>query len=581
MAGKGGELFGGMVSTAPLAALSVPAKGASVLSMFGRGAAGGAAAAVTQPVAGENFAVEKGEQAGLGALIGGSVPVGLRGLMAFGERMFPPNAMAQVSNFGTQGANRKPFAQEGEDLAQRTGVKMTPAQVSGSKVGTALENMSRQSIFSADRAFEADKRVAGEAIAYVDRVMDNVTRDPASEAVLGSQIQSTVRGAVEKIAGQRETVALQQYGAIDKMLGGRAFVKPTNAMREADALISEYSGIVTPEAERIVAQAKALKDKLAQKQAFTFREAQSNRGYYGKGARGGTNVFDDVSGDLNRTIATRLFKAFDADMEQSAAGLSGKGPGLVPHGTIGLDEAIKQANGNYRRYSQLMDYTKAHPIARLLGDDIKLDDVVQFNKIAPEVVIQRMGNMKPTELQMVRDFMKQNAPDAWQQYKRLLIEKAMDSARTLPTSAGANVVPFNASRFVRELGGDNPAKIKQLNAIFDAAELRELDDAFAVARRLGDRFGYNGSGTGPYQEAAKFFDAIKGRAYQAVASTGGEALGLRRIASVMLNADGRRALIQLAKLPPQSRQAASLLGFLASLGTVQQTIKPDKDNRQY
>jgi hypothetical protein len=489
--------------------------------------------------------------------------------------------MAQLSNAQGWFANRKPFAKEGEDLSRRTGVRFTPSQVSGSKVGTALENMSRQSIFSADRAFEADTRIAHDAIRYMDRVMDGVTKNPASEAVLGSQIQSTVRGAVEKIATQRETIAAQQYGAIDKMLGNRAFVKPTNAMREADALIQEYSGIVTPEAQRIVAQAKALKDKLAQKQGFTFREAQANRGYYGKGARGGTNVFDDVSGDLNRTIATRLFKAFDADMEQSAAGLSGKGPGMVPHGTIGLDEAIKQANGNYRRYSQLMEYTKAHPIARLLGDDIKLDDVVQFNKIAPETVIQRLGNMKPTELHMVRDFMKQNAPEAWQQYKRLMIEKAMDSARTLPTSAGANVVPFNAARFVRELGGDNPAKIKQLNAIFDASELKELDDAFAVARRLGDRFGYNGSGTGPYQEASKFFEAIKGRAYQAVASSGGEALGLRRIANVMLNADGRRALIQLSKLPPQSRQAASLTGFLGSLWAGQQAIQPDKSNRQY
>jgi len=501
--------------------------------------------------------------------------------MAGAERVYGPNAMAQLSNFATQGANKLQFAKEGEDLAQRTGVRMTPAQVSGSKVGTALENMSRQSIFSSDIAFQADKRVADDAIRYMDRVMDNVTKNPASEAVLGTQIQSTVRGAVEKIATKREEVARQQYGAIDKALNGRAFVRPVNAIREADAIIQQYSGIVTPEAKRIVQQAEALKQRLVAKQAFTFSEAQANRGYYGKGARGGTNAFDEVSGDINRTIATRLFKAFDADMNESAAALGGKGPGLVPHGTIDLQQAIKQANDNYRQFSQLMENTKAHPIARLLGDDLKIDDVLQFNKVAPEKVIDRIGAMKPTEIGMVRDFMKQNSPEAWQQYKRLLIDRAMESARTLPTSAGGNVVPFNASRFIREMGGDKPAKIKQLNAIFDAHELKELDDAFAVARRLGDRFGYNGSGTGPYQEASKFFEAIKGRAYQAVVASAGEALGLGRIANVMLNADGRRALIEISKLPPQSRQAASLLGFLASLAAGQQSVKQERGNRQY
>lgn len=575
-AGAAGNFTGSMVATAPLAALSVPAKGASVLSWLARGAAGGGVVAGSEPVTSGNFVEQKGKQVAAGATIGAVVPAVLRGGMSAGERLYGPNAMAQVANWTNTGANKKPFAKEGEELAERTGVRMTPGQVSGGKTQTALENMSRQSIFSADRAFEADQKVAGDTIRYLDRIMDNVTKNPASEASIGTQIQAATRGAVVKIAEKRESQAAADYGALDKALGGRKFVQPDNAMAEADAIIRDYQNVAGPEAARIVKQAEAIKAQFGKNGGLSFTEAQRSRTYYGRGARGAANVFDEVNPDINRRIATRLFKAFDADIEASAsrAGSNNLGPGIVPNGYFkgqlgggnqGIVDAIRNANANYRRYSQLIEATESHPIARLFGDHVKLDDVLEFDKIPPETVITRLGQMKPTELGMVRNFMEKQAPEAWQQYKRLMIEKAVDAARTLPTSAGANTVPFNASQFVRTLGGDKPDKIKQLQAVFGASEMRELDDAFRVARRLGDNFGRNNSGTGPYNEAMSFFESLKSRSVQAIASTGGEAMGLRKIANVMLHAEGRRALIQLSKLPPTSRQAASLIGLIGSL----------------
>jgi len=183
---------------------------------------------------------------------------------------------------------------------------------------------------------------------------------------------------------------------------------------------------------------------------------------------------------------------------------------------------------------------------------------------------------------MVRDFMEGQAPEAWQQYKRLLVDNALAKAQTLPTSAGANTVPFNASQFVRALGGDKPDKIKQLQAVFSSREFSQIDDAFQVARRLGDKFGANFSGTGPYMEVQSFLDSIKSRSASAIASASGKPLGLRKIANVMLNADGRAALIQLSKVPPKSRQAASLVGFLAALASGQESGKPNgqQDERQ-
>jgi hypothetical protein len=589
--GKAGRFTGGMAATAPMAYASIPAKGAGVLSWLGSGALGGGLSAATQPTYGDNFVEDKTKQVGLGALIGGGIPAAGRGGLSMLERLYTPNAMAQVANLANKGANAKPFAQEGEDLATRTGVRMTPGQVSGSKVQTALENMSRQSIFSADRAFEADQRVAGDAVKYVNRLMDNITKNPASEAAIGTQIQSATRGAVVKIAAKREEVAAAEYGALDAALGNRKFVQPDNAIAEADAIIREYGSVATPEAARIVKQAETMKAQLQQNGGLTFTQAQRSRGYYGRGARGAANVFDEVNPDINRRIATRLFKAFDQDIEQSSARLeSGSlGAGIVPgdffRGKMGpgggnIADAIRRANGNYRKYSQLIEATESHPIARLFGDNIKIDDVVEFDKIAPEVVIDRLGKMKPTELKMVREFMEGQAPEAWQQYKRLMVEKALESARTLPTSMGANTVPFNASAFVRALGGDKAEKVKQLQATFSASEMRELDDAFRVARRLGDNFGRNNSGTGPYTEAMNFFQSLKSRSVQALSSSAGEALGLRKIANVMLNAEGRKALIELSKVPPGSRQATSLLGVISALAVAQPPTRGHNPQRR-
>ena len=584
-AGRTGEFIGGTVATAPLAYLSVPAKGAGFFSAVGRGSVGGGAMAGSQATTGD-FASEKLKQVGIGSALGGGIPAAGRGLMALGERVYGPNILSQLANVGNKSANRSIFAQEGEDLASRTRIPMTPGQVSGSKMQTGIESMARQSFFSADKAFEADKRAAEGAVKYVNRVMDNISRNPASEAAIGTQIQAATRGAVTKIGAQRDKIAAQQYGAIDAAVGNKPFVQPNAAMQAADDIIAQYGAVPSPEAARIVAQATALKEQLQKKGGFTLSEAQKARSYYGRATQGGASVFDDVSHEINRTIAKKIFGAMSDDIDASAARLeTSVGPGIVPQGYFGsnqmgaggggLGAALKEANANYRRYSQMIEGTKSHPIARLFGDKINVDDVMVFDKIPPETVISRLGQMKPTELRMVRDFMENESPEAWQQYKRLLVDNALSSARTLPTSAGANTVPFNASQFVRTLGGDKPDKIKQLQAVFSADEFSQIDDAFSAARRLGDRFGYNGSGTGPYMEVQSFLQSIKDRSFAAVASTGGEALGLRKVANVMLNADGRRALIQLSKLPPQSRQAASLMGLLASLAAGQNTANPD------
>lgn len=580
-----GQLVGGIGATAPLSMFAIPARTESILSVLGRGAAAGAAGGMAAPATGaEPFWRQKFEQGRAGAVIGGGLTGGARGLMAILERAgYSPNALAQVTNAANARANRKPFAIEGEQLAERTGVRLTPGQVSGSRVQTSLENMSRQSIFSSDVALRADQKVANDAIAYINRTMDNLTTNPGSAAQVGDSLQLAAKAAVGKVTTQREAVAAREFGPIERALGGRQFVDYQSTRKVLDDLIAEHRAVATPEADRIVAQATAMRDRLTGQ--HTLSDFQRQRGYFGRAAGGEGSVFDDIDRTVNQRVARRLYAAMSDDLDASAARLeSGVGAGIVPANFFAgqmqqngnLAAALREANANYRRYSQLADAVRSHPIARLFGKDVKVDGAEWFNTLAPEQVVTRMNNMAPTELRMVRQYMEGADPQAWQQYKRLLVQDALDAAQTRPVSAGTRQVPFNAASFLRALGGDKPARMAQLREIFSPEEMGEINDAFEVALRLGDRFGANPSGTGPYNEVQSFLQSIKQRSVEAIASTGGEALGLRKIANVMLDADGRRALVALSHLPPQSKQAASLLAYLSALAAGQRAVEPNQ-----
>jgi hypothetical protein len=97
--------------------------------------------------------------------------------------------------------------------------------------------------------------------------------------------------------------------------------------------------------------------------------------------------------------------------------------------------------------------------------------------------------------------------------------------------------------------------------LFTPEEYAQIDDTFNAMRRLGDKFGANFSGTAPANEV---LGILRGGIRGAV-NAGSQVVGMRKIANVMLNADGRRAIVQLSRLPPQSRQAASLAGYIVAL----------------
>lgn len=575
-AGWLGSFTGNLAGTLPLAGVGVAARGVGAARAIGQNALAGAFQGSLQPVVSDE---ERTKNSALGAAFGGGLAAAGRGVMRAAEEVLPANTLSRVMNYFGNKANQKPYAAESEALAQRTGIDFTPGMVSGGKAQTALENMSRQSVFSADTAFQADEKIANQAIQYVRTVMDRISRDNLSPQGIGEGVQKTVRGAVEKIAESREQTAAKQFGAIRQMVGDAPVVDYTATKKALQDILGDFGDVVGGDAARIRSQAQGLLDEILQKaDGVSLDAARRARSFYGAASRGRSNIFDDVSPDLNRRLAAKMYGAMSDDLDAAGARIdqaAGFGQNMPVAGgvqPVRPSELLKQANDDYRRHSQLLEAVKNSPLKRLLGDEFSVEDFMTVNTLPPETVIQRMGAMKPSEMNMVRDFMEKNAPDTWQQYKRMLVDDALSAAETAPTSAGANHVPFNASGFMRALGGDKPEKVEQLRAIFNPSEMSEVMDAMQAARRLGDKFGANFSGTGPFNEVSQmsrsFVDSLKNMSVSGIAGAASPIIGLQGVARMMLNSDGRKGLIELAKLPPGSKKANDLAAYLASVAAV-------------
>lgn len=569
-----GGLAGDVVNTAPLLPLGVATRGAGLLKGAGQAALGGAIQGAVQPVAKEG---ERSDNATLGAALGGGLSTLGRGAMTLGENVLPQNVTARALNFFNERANAKPIAADGEALAQRTGIYLTPGMVSGGRAQTAMENMARQSVFSADTAFQADERIANQAIANVERIMGRISPDSVSPQSIGQRVQESVDQAVKRVADRREDVAREQYSAIRRMVGDAPIVDYAKTRQVLQDIIGENTDVLGADARRVRTQAQRMLDELSGKDGFSLDSARKSRSSYGAAARGQSNLLSNVDRNVNKTIAKRMYAAISEDIDSAGQRLdeaAGFGQnGMVPAGTnvIRPSEMLKAANDEYRNHTNLLRKIEQSPLRRLLGDKLDVDGFTSYS-LPPETVVNRINEMKPSELAQVRYFMEKNEPEVWGQYKRMIVEDALSAAQTAPASAGANHVPFNAGGFIRALGGDKVDKIERLRATFDPSEMAEIMDALQAARRMGDKFGTNFSGTGPYGEVIQasngFVDAFKNASLRAAAGTAAPIAGFNKVARMMVDSNGRRALIELSRLPPGSRKANDLAAYLAATATV-------------
>ena len=563
-AGQLGGIGGELVATLPAGMGGKAVQGAGwlakTLNAARIGAQGGAFAGAAQPVVGEDqqsFGANKAAQVGVGGSVGGLSGGVLNRAAATLENLLPSNAMATVTNYFGGKANKGALAREGEEIAKRTGIDLTPAQVNADPSMTMAENMARQSIFSRSMVAEGDKKRVGQLVEHLDRTLNGISKSGASPEIAGAQVQNAAKNVIKKIEDTRSKVAGEDFGRVEKLVNGAPVIKAQSFDNTLAKLIDENS--VAPEGSGQAAIAKAL-ESLRSKVSTPGEGGQltdlrvsdmlKTRRYLSQVSGGAATLAGATDKPMQKRAAAMLLKALDDDIEGSAGALGGE-----------IGQALKKANGNYRAFSQQLESVEKSPLRTVLGEDLAgAVESGSFNTVAPEKVMSKLSGMTPTELGVTRRLLEKDNPEAWATFKRGYLESAIEKAKEMPASAGVNTPVMRPTQFVKNVGDQ-----KRLEAIYSPQEVAEINAAVNAARRMGDSTGYNFSGTAPAQEALGLMNRVTTAGLKGISEVGSMALGSRKLARLMNDNKGRAALLELSRLPPQSQRARELAAQISAM----------------
>lgn len=423
---------------------------------------------------------------------------------------------------------------------------------------TMAENMARQSIFSRSMVAEGDKKRVGQLVEHLDRTLNGISKSGASPEIAGAQVQNAAKNVIKKIEDTRSKVAGEDFGRVEKLVNGAPVIKAQSFDGTLAKLIDENS--VAPEGSGQAAIAKAL-ESLRSKVSVAGKDGQQlsdlriadmlkTRRYLSQVSGGAATLAGATDKPMQKRAAAMLLKALDDDIEGSAGALGGE-----------IGQALKQANGNYRAFSQQLESVEKSPLRTVLGEDLAgAVESGSFNTVAPEKVMSKLSGMTPTELGVTRRLLEKDNPEAWATFKRGYLESAIEKAKEFPASAGVNTPVMRPTQFVKNVGDQ-----KRLEAIYSPAEVSEINAAVNAARRLGDSTGYNFSGTAPAQEALGLMNRVTTAGLKGISEVGSMALGSRKLARLMNDNKGRAALLELSRLPPQSQRARELAAQLSAI----------------
>lgn len=572
-AGQLGGIGGELVATLPAGMGGKAVQGAGwlakTLNAARIGAQGGAFAGAAQPVVGEDqqsFGANKAAQVGVGGSVGGLSGGVLNRAAATLENLLPSNAMATVTNYFGGKANKGALAREGEEIAKRTGIDLTPAQVNADPSMTMAENMARQSIFSRSMVAEGDKKRVGQLVEHLDRTLNGISKSGASPEIAGAQVQNAAKNVIKKIEDTRSKVAGEDFGRVEKLVNGAPVIKAQSFDNTLAKLIDENS--VAPEGSGQAAIAKAL-ESLRSKVSTPGEGGQltdlrvsdmlKTRRYLSQVSGGAATLAGATDKPMQKRAAAMLLQALDDDIEGSAGALGGE-----------IGQALKRANGNYRAFSQQLESVEKSPLRTVLGEDLAgAVESGSFNTVAPEKVMSKLSGMTPTELGVTRRLLEKDNPEAWATFKRGYLESAIEKAKEMPASAGVNTPVMRPTNFVKNVGDQ-----KKLEAIYTPEEVAEINAAVNAARRMGDSTGYNFSGTAPAQEALGLMNRVTSAGLKGISEVGSMALGSRKLARLMNDNKGRAALLELSRLPPQSKRARELAAQVAAMTAADEGGEP-------
>ena len=436
-----------------------------------------------------------------------------------------------------QKASKTPFAKEGKTITEETGIDLTPAQETGSKMLNLAENTARKAGITSDQVHANDVVQANQAIKRINTLMDKISPSGVSKESLGTEIQWTTQNAINAVKKVRDAAADVDYGAV-RMLAGEKPVIPTTAMKkELEAIVDEYD---IPGGERIASQAKQMLAKFDEMVTTTSKggksfdkmtvdKAMKMRSVYSKASAGTGDIFTDIDKAQSRMLAARMLGAIEKDFDAA--------PTVIKGVDEKVGDALKLANMHYKAYSQHIDAVQNSVLGKLLGKNT-FDPLTgqTINSIAPEKIADSLLNLHPSGLRVAKQILQGDSPITWNAIKRYSVEQALKKGMNIAPSTGMNPVPLSTSKFITAL----PEK-ENLEIMFGKKEMQEIESLQKALVRMGDRSAANTSNT------ALVSDFLSWLTPKGMVKGAAKAMGLKTIANAMTTPGGRQALRDIAK----------------------------------
>lgn len=545
------------------------------LQMVTKPAVVGALEAGVQPVYEGDFAQNKALQMASGAALGKATDYGLSKLGNAVENSLPNNVVAKAGNYMVERKAKKApdFVRQGEELVENTGIELTPGAITGSKGLTFLENRARQSFFSADKAFEVDQKIADQAVKYIDGIADKISNTAFDNEAMGNQLRGAIKGAVNNILEQRDSLARVEYGKIREIGLGSDF-STANTVNVAQEIMNEYADTVGSQANQIRLEMKKVIKQLSTKSKqikpknhltgakAVFEEshidinaALKNRSHFSRVSKGTSNLFKDINSAEQRRIGARLANAMEADFEVLAQRVGGD-----------IGEKLSKANDNYRKHMQSIEHIEKSAIGKLMGEETveALFSGNTYNTIPSERIAEKFLSLKPSELKGLVETLSNYSPETLQSAKAFMIRNALEIAEQQAPSFGANSLALDGSLFINAMRGASGKSAKEgqarIAALFDEKEVTQIQYAIDALERWYDKFGYNFGGTAPVNELN---DMLSGR-LDRMGSSALQVFGLDKVTQAMNTPSVREGLIELQRLPPSSVKARQYLSYLSA-----------------
>lgn len=493
------------------------AKAAGRVAYSGSVGGGIAATHVTEP------GQSKGEQVA-GGVAFGALPAALVEGVAAGFRPLA-SLFATADDAAASGGLLKgnPAYERGLALHAKTGVKLTPGQVSGSP---SLSEM-RPPKGSAEKQ-------AKQVLRNFVELRDAVSGDPKLPAALAQKFGDTTDDIYRQLVETRRKVGDFRYGQF------RQSVKEVYA----DKLLARMDGIAKDAVPGTDAgKITLLRDKLAKQMdesggSLTPDQLLGWKERIDALMAGKSDIFKDLSKANQRRLGGQLMDSLYDSLTETAST-------LALRGELSPATKLKQAVADYKKFSA--------PIKDL--EDSALGAIFR-NKDAPmtmEAAGRKLMSLEPTQVKAVYSILDQHRPDLIQQYQATKLYSAMKaSVRLTPETAGrlASQTKFQPQVALKEL-----TRKDGLRAVFeqDPALLRRVRNGVALLDRVSDRLS---SGSGGRQSVVSREAEIAGNVVSGhpvfIARTAAKVLGPAGLWKLTSTPGGLRTLHALATAPRKS-----------------------------